>query len=172
MFRTFRYFVLFVTTLLLQVYLFDNLQISVYLNPLIYIAFIVLLPIETPPVVVLLSGVMTGVLMDWTMGAAGVNTIATVLVAFLRHPVLRMLCSRDTVRDGGIPSSYQLGTGVFLRYLLIMVLLHHAVFFLMESLSWVPILRTLLRVMVSSTVSILFIWLVARLFTSKLPGRI
>ena len=43
MYRTLPYLALFAATVLLQVFLFDNLSISVYLNPLVYIAFIVLL---------------------------------------------------------------------------------------------------------------------------------
>ncbi len=36
-------------TVLLQVFLFDNLSISIYLNPLVYVAFVALLPLDTPP---------------------------------------------------------------------------------------------------------------------------
>ena len=49
MYRTLPYLALFAATVLLQVFLFDNLSISVYLNPLVYIAFIVLLPLDTLP---------------------------------------------------------------------------------------------------------------------------
>lgn len=38
MYRTLPYLGLFAATVLLQVFLFDNLSISVYLNPLVYIA--------------------------------------------------------------------------------------------------------------------------------------
>ena len=39
MYRTVPYIVLFLILALLQIFLFDNLSISVYLNPLVYIAF-------------------------------------------------------------------------------------------------------------------------------------
>ena len=84
MHRTLPYLALFAVVVLLQVFLFDNLSISIYLNPLVYVAFIALLPLDTPPVVLLLSGLATGVTMDLAMGAAGVNTIATLLIAFAR----------------------------------------------------------------------------------------
>lgn len=79
MHRTLPYISLFVVTVLLQVFLFDNLSISIYLNPLVYVAFVALLPLDTPPVVLLASGLAMGVTMDFAMGAAGVNTIATLL---------------------------------------------------------------------------------------------
>ena len=64
MHRTLPYISLFVVTVLLQVFLFDNLSISIYLNPLVYVAFVALLPLDTPPVVLLASGLAMGVTMD------------------------------------------------------------------------------------------------------------
>ena len=55
MHRTLPYISLFVVTVLLQVFLFDNLSISIYLNPLVYVAFVALLPLDTPPVALLAS---------------------------------------------------------------------------------------------------------------------
>ena len=46
MHRTLPYISLFVVTVLLQVFLFDNLSISIYLNPLVYVAFVALLPLD------------------------------------------------------------------------------------------------------------------------------
>lgn len=172
MHRTLPYLALFAAVVLLQVFLFDNLSISIYLNPLVYVAFIALLPLDTPPVVVLLSGLVMGVTMDFAMGAAGVNTIATLLIAFARPTLLGLLYSRDDIRDGGVPSTGRLGLRVFLNYLVVLVLVHHLVFFALESLSWAHAVRTLVRTVVSSAVSVAFIWIIARIFTAKLPVRV
>ena len=166
MHRTLPYISLFVVTVLLQVFLFDNLSISIYLNPLVYVAFVALLPLDTPPVVLLASGLAMGVTMDFAMGAAGVNTIATLLVA------LRTLYTRDDLREGGVPCAGRLGRRVFLNYLIVLVLLHHAVFFSLEALSWMHVVRTLVRIVVSGAVSVAFIWIIARIFTAKLPVRV
>ena len=172
MYRTFPYLILFAVTVLLQVFLFDNLMISVYLDPLVYVAFIALLPMDTKPVVLLLCGLALGVVMDFAMGAAGINTIATLLVAFVRPTLLVLLTGRDDGREGGVPSPERLGRTVFIEYLAVLVLLHHAVFFLLEALSWAHLLHTSVRVLLSGAVSVAFIWLIARIFTTKLPVRI
>ena len=83
MYRIVTYTLLFLVTVLLQIFLFDNLSVSIYLNPLIYIAFILLLPVDTPAVLLLFAGVAMGVVMDMLMGTAGINTMACVLMAFL-----------------------------------------------------------------------------------------
>ena len=101
MLRIVTYSLLFVVTVLLQVFLFDNLSVSIYLNPLIYVAFIVLLPVDTFAVWLLFAGVVMGATMDFLMGTAGINTIATVLIAFVRPFLLTNLYGRDDLRDGG-----------------------------------------------------------------------
>ena len=123
-------------------------------------------------VVLLLSGLATGVTMDLAMGAAGVNTIATLLIAFARPTLLGLLYSRDDIREGGIPSTGRLGNRAFLNYLIVLVLVHHAVFFSLEALSWAHIVRTIVRTVASGAVSVAFIWVIARIFTAKLPVRI
>lgn len=172
MYRTVPYIVLFLIVALLQIFLFDNLSISIYLCPLVYIGFIVLLPIDTPPITVLLSALLMSVAMDWAMGAAGVNTIATLPVAMLRHPLLQSICGKEGIREGGIPSPIRLGRGAFLRYLVTMVLVHHLLFFVLEALSWTQLFHILIRLVVSGAVSVGFIWLLARLFTTKLTVRL
>ena len=169
MHRTLPYLALFAVVVLLQVFLFDNLSISIYLNPLVYVAFIALLPLDTPPIVLLLSGLATGVTMDLAMGAAGVNTIATLLIAFARPTLLGLLYPRDDIREGGIPSTGRLGNRVFLNYLIVLVLVHHAVFFSLEALSWAHIVRTIVRTVASGAVSVAFIWVISLLFTATRP---
>ena len=118
--------------------------------------FIVLLPIDAPPVAVLFLALSMSVAMDWAMGAAGINTIATLPVAMLRRPLLQSVCGKEGIREGGIPSSIRLGQGGFLRYLAAMVVVHHFLFFMLESLSWAQLFHTLVRLVVSSAFSQLF----------------
>lgn len=172
MFRFYPYLILFAATVLLQIFLFDNLSISLYLTPLVYVAFIALLPLDTSGIVLLGAGLAMGVTMDFAMGAAGVNTIATLLIAFLRPWIVSLLYGRDNAREGGTPSPERMGRRVFLDYLIVLVLIHHVVFFTLESLSWAHALHTLLRIVVSGVVTVAVAWLVMRIFTAKLPIRI
>ena len=164
MYRTLQYALLFLVAALLQIFLFNNLSLSVYLNPLVYVVFIALLPMETTPIRMLLAGLAMGLAMDWTMGAAGVNTIATVFVAFVRIHLLNFVCGKENVHDGGVPSARRLGEKSFTVYLALTVVLHNAIFFYA--------LLTLLRLGVSAAVGVFFCWLIAQVFTSRLSPRI
>ena len=171
MHRTFPYLGLFAATVLLQVFLFDNLSIDPRFNPLIYIAFIALLPLDTPPIAMLLAGLAAGLTMDGVMGAAGINTIATLLIAFLRPTLLGTVCDRENLREGGIPSPERFGSQRFIGYLLLLTAVHHAVFFWLEALSWAHLPFVVQRIVVSTLGSVVFIWIVACIFTAKRPAR-
>ena len=172
MYRTLPYIGLFAAVVLLQVFLFDNLSISVYLNPLVYVVFIALLPLDAQPVSLLGSGLLLGITMDCAMGAAGINTIATLPIAFFRPSLAGMICGRENVREGGIPSPDRLGSRKFFAFLLVLTLIHHTIFFLLEALSWRLLPHTILRILLGSALSVAFGWIVTRIFTAKIPARV
>ena len=166
MHRITQYIVLFVILMLLQAFMFDNLALSTYFNPMIYIVFIILLPMDSLPVTVLLSGLVLGLSADFFTGGQGLNIAATLPAAFLRQPLLARLCDRDDLRDGGIPSAQRLGNEWrFMRLATAVVAVHHTLFFVLESFSWQQLPYTLLRIVLSGAFTLLFAWVAARLFT-------
>ncbi len=154
MYRFIEYTFFFVVLILLQVFLFDNLNLGMYVHPLVYVGFIVLLPMETPAVAVLLLGLVAGFTMDIISGGAGLNTSAALAVAFARRPVLILIAGREEVKEGGIPVVRRLGTGKYLKYCTVMVLLHCAIYFSLEALTWSYFYLTLLRIVLSAFVTL------------------
>lgn len=171
MHRALPYTLLFLIVVLLQIYLFNNLSIGSWFSPLVYLTFLVLLPLETPPIVMLLLGLVTGMVMDATMGISGINTLATLPVAFLRPKLIHLLSARDDMRDDGVPSPERMGKALFWSYVVVMILLHHTLFFTLEALSWHHLLRTLLRIVLSSAGTLGFISIATRLFTAKVTSN-
>ncbi len=172
MHRWSRYLLLFAVTQLLQAFLCNNLTLGAWFNPLFYIAFVVLLPFEMPAGALLLAGAAAGVVADWFMGTAGLNTLCTVPIAFVRPWLVPLLFEKEHARDGGLPSPERLGGAGFVRYAALLIGLHHLLFFVLESLSWAHLPQTLLRTTASALATLLFTWLMARLFTSKTTVRV
>ncbi len=165
------YILLFAVAALLQTFFFNNLALGACFAPMVYVVFVMMLPINTPSIVVLLSGLVMGVVMDFSMGTAGLNAIATLAVAYLRRPLLNLTLGAEVVRDGGIPSVLRMGMRPFLHYLIGMVVLHNLIFFGFEAFTTSYLWYQLLRFVVSSLSSILFVWLLMLLFTPKHSGR-
>lgn len=165
------YIVLFLTLTLIQIFLLNNLMAGAYFCPMIYVAFIILLPLDTPAIVLLGCALAMGITMDMSMGIAGLNTATVLPIAFFRSNLLGMLSSHDEQRDDGIPTPKRMGQNLYWSYLLVMIFIHHTLFFMLEALSWEHIGRTLLRILCSTSTTLLLVWLTGRLFTNKYSTR-
>ncbi len=165
--RVIEYTLMFVIVMAAQVFLFDNIELSVYITPLIYIAFIVLLPMELPTITVLSLGLLTGIIADVLTGLPGLNTIATLAAAFCRRTVLILVAGKESVHDGGVPNARRLGNGRYFKYTSIIVLLHGLLFFSFEALTWHYYYLTLLRTLLSSILTVGLIYCCQLLFLMK-----
>ena len=99
-----RFVLLFVLLVLLQVVFFNNIQFSGYINPYVYLMFILLLPFEIPAWLVLLLSYSMGITIDFFSGTPGIHTSATVLAGFVRPYVLRVVSPRDGYELSPAPS--------------------------------------------------------------------
>jgi rod shape-determining protein MreD len=147
----------FVILVLLQILVFNNIQISGYLVPYIYILFVLLLPFETPGWLLLLSGFALGLSVDMFTHTLGMHTAATVFMAFMRLHVLQTIAPRDGYETGTFPRIYYYGFEWFLKYTLVLVFAHHFILFYIEVFRFTDFFSTLLRVVLSSLFSVILI---------------
>jgi rod shape-determining protein MreD len=155
--RILRFGLIFILLLLLQVLLFNNIQFNGYVNPYVYIMFILLLPFEIPAWLLLIISFFTGLIIDLFSGTPGMHTSATVLAGFVRPFILRIISPRDGYESGADPSMLIYGFKWFLIYTSIIVIIHHTALFYLEVFRFTDFFRTLLRVLLSSLFSITFI---------------
>ncbi|TAL66952.1 MAG: rod shape-determining protein MreD [Bacteroidetes bacterium] len=155
-----RFGLIFILLILLQVLLFNNIQFSGYINPYVYIMFILLLPFEIPSWLLLLLSFATGLIMDFFSGSPGMHSAATVLAGFVRPYILRVNSPRDGYELNAEPSMLTYGFRWYLTYTLLIVLVHHTALFYLEVFRFADFFRTMLRVIMSSLFSITFILLV------------
>lgn len=80
-----RYTGAFVLLVALQLLIFNNIEFSGYVNPYVYVMFILILPVSIPSWILLLLGFLTGFVIDVFSGTMGVHTFATVLAGFVAH---------------------------------------------------------------------------------------
>lgn len=154
-----RFGLIFILFILLQVLLFNNIQFSGYVNPYIYLMFIMLLPVEIPAWLLLLLSFIIGGIIDFFSGSPGMHSSATVLAGFVRPYVLRLISPRDGYEPNSDPSMFIYGFRWFLIYTVFIVLVHHTALFYLEVFRFTDFFRTLGRVLLSSAFSITFILL-------------
>jgi hypothetical protein len=155
-----RFGLIFILLILLQVLLFNNIQFSGYVNPYVYIMFILLLPVEIPSWLLLILSFATGLIIDFFSSSPGMHTFATVLTGFVRPYVLRVVSPRDGYESGADPSMFVYGFRWFLSYAILMVLIHHITLFYIEVFRFADFFRTMFRVILSTIFSVAFILLI------------
>jgi rod shape-determining protein MreD len=154
-----RYGLIFLFLIMLQVLLFNNIQFSGYVNPYVYVMFILLLPVEMPQWILLLISFFTGLTMDFFGGTTGMHAGASVAAGFVRPYVLRLISPRDGYEPGANPSMIIYGFRWFLLYAISMVAIHHFVLFYLEVFRFEAFFHTLIRVLISSVFTVSFILL-------------
>lgn len=157
----------FIILVLLQVLVFNNIHFRGYVNPYIYIMFILMLPFEIPSWLLLISAFGIGISIDLFSDTMGMHAAASVFMAFCRPAVLRMVSSTKDYELGLNPSIKDLGFNWFLNYSLILILLHHLFYFYLEVFTFHEFFYTFWRVIFSSFFTLLFIIISQYLFYKK-----
>ncbi|MEZ4999601.1 MAG: rod shape-determining protein MreD [Bacteroidales bacterium] len=152
-----RYSGLFVLIILIQVMLMDNIQFSGYINPYVYVLFIILLPFEIPSWLLLLLAFVTGMTIDLFSGTPGLHTSATLVAGFIRPYLLRLIAPREDYEQGVIPGIRSYGLRWFVIYASVLVIIHHFFLFYIEVFRFTFFFATLLRVILSALFTIFFI---------------
>ncbi len=155
-----RFGLIFILLILSQVLLFSNIQFSGYINPYVYVMFILLLPIEIPSWLLLILSFTIGLIMDFFSGSPGMHSSASLLAGFVRPYVLRIVSPRDGYEPNSDPSMVTYGLRWFFIYTMLIVLVHHTALFYLEVFRFTDFFRTMLRVLLSSFFTIVFIILI------------
>ncbi|MDR2057457.1 MAG: rod shape-determining protein MreD [Dysgonamonadaceae bacterium] len=153
-----RQMVLFFLLVLLQVWLFNKIHIGGYATPLVYIYFIIKLPVEMNRSLVLVLSSLLGLCIDLFTYTLGMNMLATVIAGFMRAYFLKLFAPKD-IFESYSPSFSTFGTGMFLRYAGLMILLHQVVLFVTESFSLFEPTLLILRIVGSYVLTIFLIYI-------------
>jgi rod shape-determining protein MreD len=165
-----RYSLIIIALILLQILLFNNIQFSGYVNPYVYIMAIMVLPVALPQWIILIIAFLTGFLVDLFSGSPGMHTAATVLAGFIRPYVLSLISPRDGYEQGSDLSMRIYGIRWFFTYTIIIVVIHHLTLFYLEVFRFAGFFRTLLRVILSSIVTVGFIMLIGYYLKGRRTG--
>lgn len=158
-----RFFVL----VFVQVLIIKNIELGRFINPFIYLLFIIILPFETPKWLLLVSAFLLGISIDAFYDTAGMHAAATVFMAYIRPSVLKLFSPRDGYEFGTQPTVQYLGIVWFISYAGILIFMHHLVLFYIEIFRFSEFFTTFLKVIISAIFSLIIITVVQYLFNRK-----
>ena len=147
-----------IALLFLQILILNNFLFDGYLNPYIYIAFVLFLPPRSSEFYVLSLAFLIGAIVDVFEGAYGVHTAASVFIAFIKPALFRVFKTGKTELSETSEIA-QLGLLRSLGFLLISLFLHHFILFSIENFAWDNLFSLLMRTIYSSLFSFTFVLL-------------
>ena len=146
----------FVLLVLVQVLVLNNIQFLGYINPYIYILFILSLPFQTPRWFTLLLAFALGLTIDAFSNTMGMHAFAAVMVAFLRTGIIKLFTA---IEEGNnpTPSFHTFGVSAYIKYVVTLVIIHHATLFFLEAFSVSNFWVMSLKIILSSILTIMMI---------------
>lgn len=168
MFKSIAYFWMTVALLFVQLFILDEISIAMWLRPMIFPLVILLLPIEWRTIWVVVASLLLGIFMDISIGGMGLYTSTLLPLAVMRRWIL-YLSTRRSIEAGDQTSLLsRMSLYQVMIYVGVMLLLHHTMFFALESLSFVGVMQLIATILFSTLLSILLSWPVVGLFLKKI----
>lgn len=144
---------------LLQILVFNHVQIWGYATPFPYIFVLLITPLNVQRWLVVLFGFLAGLTADIFTETLGMQAAAGTLLGFLQPSLLKYYKPASADEEILIPSSKTLGWSAFLRYAFTGTLLFCSVFFTLECLNfafWQPLLINIGGSTALTTLAIVF----------------
>ena len=153
-----KHIIRFIVLITIQILVMNNVLFMGYINPFIYILFLLLLPFDTSRWLILILAFCLGMSVDAFQNTMGLHTFSCVLIAYCRQPILNFLLPQlKNKKQNNLEFSLQ--NSVYKEALIYtgsLVFIHHFSLFILESFQ-LELIRVLLRTLGSSIVSIILL---------------
>jgi rod shape-determining protein MreD len=160
----------FLLLLFIQVLVLNQIEIggavNGYLNPYLYILFILMLPVTINKTLLLFICFITGLSVDLFSDTAGMHASACLFIGFIRPAFLNLIAPREGYETTLRLNIQGMGSSTFLVYASVLVLVHHFILFLIESFSFLNFFDLLLHVITCSITTLILIVL-SQILTQK-----
>ncbi len=155
----------FIGLILIQVLVLNNINFMGYVNPYLYILFLLLYPFNTNQSLFLFLAFLLGLSVDIFEDSGGIHAAACLVAAFVRPNLLRfsfgISYDHQTLRLAATP------LGARISYVVLMVAIHHLVLFSLEMFSFSHIILVLKKTLFSGIFTVIVILLSIALFSKK-----
>jgi rod shape-determining protein MreD len=140
--------------------------------PVVFIYLILRLPVNLHGGWVLTIAFFSGLLMDIFNNTPGMNALASTIMAAMRRPVFNLFVSRENDMNIPIPSVETMGVGDYFKYMATLVTVYCTLIFLIQAFTLHNILLTLARIVASSVLSVIVIFGLDSLVSTRREKRL
>lgn len=157
----------FIVLILVQVLILNNIYLGGYINPYLYVMFILQLSFDIAPWIILFIAFGMGLTIDMFSNTVGLHTSALVLIAFLRPYFINLMVPKDDFNKFPEPSIRGMGFARFAYYAFFLTTIHHLVLFYLWKFSFSNFFGTFFRAFMSILFTMILILMTQQLIVSK-----
>ena len=165
--KTIKYTLQFILLILIQVFVLNNINLFGYLNPYLYILFLIIYHFNNNQSEIILLGFLLGFSLDLISQSSGAHTIACLTIGFLR-PYFAIFSFRLKLSE--LPEnliSKEARTLNKIGFLFLMIFVHHFILFFIIFLDLKSIFLILKNTFFTTVFSIIVIWPILILLETK-----
>lgn len=129
-------FLRFLIFAILQVFVFNYVQWFGFLNPFVFLIFLLLLPLETPLWLQYAIAFATGLVIDSFLRTFGIQALACTIMVFVRPYLILLLNGFKPLETGVTPKPGVKDFNWILVYTFILVFVHQLTVTILETFQW------------------------------------
>lgn len=148
-----RYGLLFIICVLLQVLIFNRIVLFHVAIPIVFIYFIIRLPINLKLIYVFTFSFLLGLIVDIFSDTPGVNALACTLIASIRTPIYYAYMEKDDITSRLTPGISSMGFMDYSKYLLTFIVIYCVIAFTIEYFNFADVKGIVIMSAASSALS-------------------
>lgn len=159
----------FLIFILVQVFvLFQVKPLHQFVVPYLYFLYILWLPFNTPRITLTMIGFLFGMSLDYFTKTPGLHAAPCTLIAYLRPFLVNVLIRQEGAEQNyGSPSLTSMGPAPYATYVFILTLVHNGYLVFLEWMEFGTFFYFIGKVLASTGVSLLLIFVTELLFFRK-----
>jgi len=157
---------LFISLVLFQVFVLDNIVLFGYVNPYLYIAFIFFYPLKENRFYFLFLAFLLGLSVDFFSDSGGIHAFSTLFIAYLRLGLIGLIFKKTTL-DYQLFNLNEEAFGKRFNYIVILTIIHHLLLFSLANFSFYNLGHVLLQTILSSIFTLILFFLGSYIFRKK-----
>ncbi|MBR3939894.1 MAG: rod shape-determining protein MreD [Bacteroidales bacterium] len=140
-----------------QVMVLNNIYLGGYVNPFLYILFILMLPVGMPKAALIFLSFLAGFFVDLFSSTLGMHTFSATLIGFLRVVLAdNILTKREKIMID-VPSIKNIPFSTYTAYVVLLTFVYSLSYYIIESFLISDMLLIIIRAVLSTAVTYLMI---------------
>lgn len=148
----------------LQVLILNKILFFAYINPYLYLALIISLPLKTQKSFLLIYAFILGFFIDLFGGSLGFHSTATVFAAFIKPTISKLTIPHNILEETDEITLNKIGIKSFITFSFLIILIHNNILFILEHLN---ITFKIITKIIASSITTLSIILILEIFKSS-----